>query len=129
MQALSVAAANVLYLWLARLSAEKRRAAGLLITVAANLAFLGFFKYFNFFVDSANLRRNGRLRPKTLLRRARERSMPRDFEKRFELVEIHKAGFQKGATQQRTRGLGRGKAVFLCVPPCPLWLDACHVPV
>lgn len=32
---------------------EKRRKAFLLISVAANLAILGFFKYFNFFVDSA----------------------------------------------------------------------------
>jgi D-alanyl-lipoteichoic acid acyltransferase DltB (MBOAT superfamily) len=48
-----VAAANLIYLWLARLTPEKRRRAGLIVTVAANLTFLGFFKYFNFFIDSA----------------------------------------------------------------------------
>jgi D-alanyl-lipoteichoic acid acyltransferase DltB (MBOAT superfamily) len=47
-----VVAANLVYLWLAQLSTEKRRKAALLVTVAANLIFLGFFKYFNFFIDS-----------------------------------------------------------------------------
>jgi alginate O-acetyltransferase complex protein AlgI len=47
-----VATANMVYLWLATLSPEKRRRAGLFVTVAANLTFLGFFKYFNFFIDS-----------------------------------------------------------------------------
>jgi len=48
-----VGAANLVYLWLARLAPEIRHRAGLFVTVAANLTFLGFFKYFNFFIDSA----------------------------------------------------------------------------
>ena len=43
----------------------------------------------DFFLDAANLRRNRRLGAETLLRRPRERGVPRHFEKGFELVEVH----------------------------------------
>lgn len=48
-----VALANIVYLVLANLSPDHRGGAGLVVTVAANLTFLGFFKYFNFFIDGA----------------------------------------------------------------------------
>jgi D-alanyl-lipoteichoic acid acyltransferase DltB (MBOAT superfamily) len=48
-----VAIANNLYLVLAQLSPKQRRRFGLTVTVTANLAFLGVFKYCNFFMDSA----------------------------------------------------------------------------
>ena len=47
-----VAFANLVYLWLAQLTPDHRRHAGLIVTVAANLTFLSFFKYFNFFIES-----------------------------------------------------------------------------
>ncbi|MGB6309657.1 MAG: MBOAT family O-acyltransferase [Steroidobacteraceae bacterium] len=45
--------ANALIRRLARLPEERRRSALILCSVLVNLTFLGFFKYFNFFVDSA----------------------------------------------------------------------------
>ncbi len=50
-----VALANASYMVLARMSPQHRRHAGLFVTVAANLTFLGVFKYFNFFIDSARV--------------------------------------------------------------------------
>ncbi len=50
----AVLLANLVYHPLSRLSGAHRRRVGLLLTVAANLVFLGFFKYFNFFIDSAD---------------------------------------------------------------------------
>ena len=49
----------------------------------------------DFFLQPANLRRNGRLSAETLLRRARERRVPRHFEERFELVEVHKEALSR----------------------------------
>ncbi len=50
----AVAVANLIYPPLARLPEGHRRRIGLVLTVASNLVFLGFFKYFNFFIDSAD---------------------------------------------------------------------------
>src|SRR5262249_44690447 len=50
----AVLVANAIYFPLVRLPESARRHVGLLLTVASNLVFLGFFKYFNFFVDSAD---------------------------------------------------------------------------
>ena len=49
----AVAVANACYASLARLEEARRRRLLLFLTVFVNLAFLGVFKYFNFFVDSA----------------------------------------------------------------------------
>jgi D-alanyl-lipoteichoic acid acyltransferase DltB (MBOAT superfamily) len=48
----AVLVANVLYLPLADLPERRRKHVGLLMTISANLMFLGFFKYFNFFIES-----------------------------------------------------------------------------
>ncbi len=45
----------------------------------------------DFLFQRANLRRNGGLGAETLLRRARERSVPRHFEEGFELIKVHGA--------------------------------------
>jgi len=50
----AVVLANLAYFPLARMPESHRKRAGLVLTVAANLAFLGFFKYFNFFIDGAD---------------------------------------------------------------------------
>jgi alginate O-acetyltransferase complex protein AlgI len=50
----AVIVANLVYYPLANLPEDRRRRVGLLLTVASNLTFLGFFKYFNFFIDSAD---------------------------------------------------------------------------
>jgi D-alanyl-lipoteichoic acid acyltransferase DltB (MBOAT superfamily) len=50
----AVLAANAIYFPLERLPEPARRRVGLVLTVASNLIFLGFFKYFNFFIDSAD---------------------------------------------------------------------------
>jgi len=50
----AVSLANLIYYPLSNLPETRRRHVGLIMTIAANLSFLGFFKYFNFFVDSAN---------------------------------------------------------------------------
>ena len=50
----AVGLANLIYYPLSNLTETRRRHVGLILTIAANLSFLGFFKYFNFFVDSAN---------------------------------------------------------------------------
>lgn len=50
----AVGLANLIYYPLSNLTEARRRHVGLILTIAANLSFLGFFKYFNFFVDSAN---------------------------------------------------------------------------
>ena len=55
----------------------------------------------DFFLQAANLGRNGGLGAETLLRRARERGVPRHFEKRFELVEVHKSSFQLSALSRQ----------------------------
>lgn len=49
----AVAAGNLAYYPLAALSESRRRRVGLVLTVGANLLLLGCFKYFNFFVGSA----------------------------------------------------------------------------
>ncbi len=49
----AIVVANLIYFPLARLPENGRRRVGLVLTVASNLIFLGFFKYFNFFIDSA----------------------------------------------------------------------------
>ena len=46
--------ANLIYYPLSNLSEDRRRRVGLLLTISSNLCFLGFFKYFNFFIDSAD---------------------------------------------------------------------------
>ena len=43
----------VLYQWLWQLPADRQRRACLLLSILTNLGVLGFFKYFNFFADSA----------------------------------------------------------------------------
>ncbi len=48
-----VIGANLAYRRFAALKEERRRKIGLVVTVGANLALLGVFKYFDFFVDSA----------------------------------------------------------------------------
>lgn len=50
----AVLLANLVYYPLASLSESRRRRVGLFLTVGSNLLFLGFFKYFNFFIDSAD---------------------------------------------------------------------------
>ncbi len=47
--------ANVAHDHLAKMAAERRRRLLLFVTVGVNLGFLAVFKYFNFFVDSAEL--------------------------------------------------------------------------
>ncbi len=51
--AVVVGLAHLLYPMFCRLSPSKRRGVFLFISMAANLTMLGFFKYFNFFIDSA----------------------------------------------------------------------------
>jgi alginate O-acetyltransferase complex protein AlgI len=46
--------ANLIYFPIANLPEDRRRKIGLILTISANLCFLGFFKYFNFFIDSAD---------------------------------------------------------------------------
>ncbi|AMV38289.1 MBOAT family O-acyltransferase [Planctomyces sp. SH-PL62] len=48
----AVFAANLLYYPLTNMQADRRRRVGVWLTVGANLTLLGFFKYFNFFIDS-----------------------------------------------------------------------------
>nr|WP_303652457.1 MBOAT family O-acyltransferase [Paludisphaera mucosa] len=48
----TVAAANLVYGPLSRMTTKRRRRVGIILTVGANLLLLGFFKYFNFFIDS-----------------------------------------------------------------------------
>lgn len=48
-----VAFANLIHDHVSKLGDEKRRKLLIFITVAVNLGFLGVFKYFNFFIDSA----------------------------------------------------------------------------
>ncbi|MAX23621.1 MAG: membrane-bound O-acyltransferase family protein [Phycisphaeraceae bacterium] len=48
-----VIAGNALYPLLAKLPKQRRRGVFLFISMAANLGLLGFFKYCNFFIDSA----------------------------------------------------------------------------
>jgi D-alanyl-lipoteichoic acid acyltransferase DltB (MBOAT superfamily) len=50
--AASVLAAHLAYPWLANMEEERRRKLTLVLGIIANLAILGFFKYFNFFADS-----------------------------------------------------------------------------
>ncbi|MBL4700639.1 MAG: MBOAT family protein [Phycisphaeraceae bacterium] len=50
---LLVIAGNLLYPWLVKLPDARRRSVFLFISIAANLGLLGFFKYCNFFIDSA----------------------------------------------------------------------------
>jgi alginate O-acetyltransferase complex protein AlgI len=50
---IAVALANAAYRPLARMPETARRRFSLIMTVVSNLVFLGFFKYFNFFIDSA----------------------------------------------------------------------------
>ena len=44
----------------------------------------------NLFLERANLRGDRRLRAEAALRRARETAQARDFQERFELIEVHK---------------------------------------
>lgn len=50
----AVALAHLAYGPLVRLPEARRRRVGLVLTVGANLLFLGVFKYFNFFLDTAD---------------------------------------------------------------------------
>ncbi|HEY1685401.1 MAG TPA: MBOAT family O-acyltransferase [Tepidisphaeraceae bacterium] len=50
---LAVLAGNLVYPFLIRFSQSVRRRLFIFLTVFVNLSFLGFFKYFNFFIDSA----------------------------------------------------------------------------
>ena len=52
--ALGVLISNIIYVLLAAMPESRRRPILIVLTVAANLALLGFFKYFNFFIDSAS---------------------------------------------------------------------------
>ena len=47
----AVGLANVIYYPLSEATEARRRRVGIILTVAANLTLLGFFKYFNFFID------------------------------------------------------------------------------
>jgi D-alanyl-lipoteichoic acid acyltransferase DltB (MBOAT superfamily) len=62
-----VALANLLIVRAAAMEEDRRRKILIVCSVAVNLAFLGFFKYFNFFIDSAEgLTRSIGLDPETL---------------------------------------------------------------
>lgn len=51
----AVLAANLIYFPIAALSPVRRRGVVMVITIFANLFILGFFKYFNFFIHSAEV--------------------------------------------------------------------------
>ncbi len=51
--ALFLVVARVLFGWLSRLPEEQRRKRSMILSMITNLAILGTFKYFNFFIDSA----------------------------------------------------------------------------
>ena len=51
---LAVAIANLIYFPLSRMDEANRRRIGLALTITANIGLLACFKYFNFFVDSAD---------------------------------------------------------------------------
>ncbi len=51
--AVAALSGNVIYLRLLRYNQAVRRRVGLVLTLVVNLTVLGFFKYFDFFVDSA----------------------------------------------------------------------------
>jgi alginate O-acetyltransferase complex protein AlgI len=49
---LGLATAALLFRWLSSLEEENRRRYSMFLSIVMNLAILGFFKYFNFFIDS-----------------------------------------------------------------------------
>jgi alginate O-acetyltransferase complex protein AlgI len=51
--AIVVAVANVIYPWVAGQEDQRRRRTALILSMTSNLTILGFFKYFNFFLASA----------------------------------------------------------------------------
>lgn len=51
--ALFLVVARILFGWLSRLPEEQRRKRSMILSMITNLAILGTFKYFNFFIDSA----------------------------------------------------------------------------
>jgi hypothetical protein len=69
----------------------------------------------DFFLKSANLRRDSRLSPETLLRRPRERGVPGHFEEGFELVEVHESA-QRSAISPRAAGDTRHAVVNTTCP-------------